>query len=659
MAVLVVAVAMAIEPSNTIVTIDGKSYYKHTVESGQTLYALSKAYNVTETQIVECNEGLSAETLKAGSVILIPRVEQPTGVKGKISGSGSTSKTGKGDAKFITYEVKAGDTIYSVARKYKISVEVLEKDNPSIDIEHISPGMKLRIRRSESGSVTTEDIERERRKRAEETELKDGEHRVQAGETVYSLSRSYGMTEEEFLELNGLKSAAELKAGMVVRTKPQAAEQSTPANSTTPATPSAPATAATPERAEYHGVDTVVDSAVAAVSEDDVAEASASSGNAFYMDDAMLNDVYVQPLDVAFPPLSMHHTLKVALMLPFHYNNKVNPYFVDLYRGVLIAMEDLKAEGYNIELSVFDTCGDGNRISDIVSYESGLLEAQLIIGPVYEAEFRYVLGYAEENGIPVVSPLADIEKLQSPVLFQMPAEDDNKYDKMADIFDGSREIVTIYAGNTDKGFASEIRSRSAQSPTRDLNFVFNRESFFYRRNVDGSNGEKIDISALMRTKNEKAFVVVAANETDVDRILTTLSSTKSSIEGRGMTYGSYVVIGNRKWLQSDNIDRQSFFRNNAIFVVPYHAKRSSDSVRLFDGRYVKAYGVLPSMYSYRGYDAAMIFCRKMFTGIDGSMLTETFTPLATSYNFDLVGGLYVNTRWVREDYKSNFTIEVK
>ena len=69
--------------------------------------------------------------------------------------------------------------------------------------------------------------------------------------------------------------------------------------------------------------------------------------------------------------------------------------------------------------------------------------------------------------------------------------------------------------------------------------------------------------------------------------------------------------------------------------------------------------VLPSMYSYRGYDAAMIFCRKMFTGIDGSMLTETFTPLATSYNFDLVGGLYVNTRWVREDYKSNFTIEVK
>lgn len=630
------AMAAAIEPSNIVVTKGGRSYYKHKVEGGQTLYALSKAYNVSEAQIVECNEGLSAANLRAGSYILIPRIEpMPTpkdGVK-EASKQSETTKSGK----YLTYEVRSGDTIYSIARKYKISVSVLEQDNPTIDVERITPGMKLNIRRSESGYTTTEDIERERDKRKAEVAVGVGEHRVVAGETVYSLSRTYGLSEEEFMQLNALRKSSDLKVGMIVKTGIEEAK----------------------ERVEYKGGDSKVEAIVDVEHDEGVVDSlSAQRAYDYFMSGEQDSAVYVTPAEVTFPPLGRHHTLKVALMLPFHQKGKVSPYYVDFYRGVLVAMEDLKNEGYSIELAVFDTEGDSGRLSDIVAYEEGFHEAQLIIGPVYEAELRYVLGYAEENDIPVVSPLADIETLQSPVLFQMQAENDYKYDKLADIFDGSREIVTIYAGTNNNTYASEMRALAAQSPTRSLNFVFDRESFFYSRNADGTNGEEVDILALMRTKTDKAFVIVAAAETDVDRILTTLSSTKSAIEGRGMTYGNYVVVGNRKWTQS-NIDHQSFFRNNAIFVVPYHAKRSDEPIRLFDGRYVRAYGVLPSMYSYRGYDAAMIFCRKMFTGIDATMLDETFTPLATPYDFDFIDGHYINTRWVREHYRSNFTIDVQ
>lgn len=631
--------ALAIEPSNIVVTKGGKAYYKHKVESGQTLYALSKAYGVTERQIADSNNGLTASGLKAGSYIYIPRIvaeDTPTADKAK----GEAKHSGK----YITYEVKSGDTIYSIARKYKISVSILEQDNPTIDVEHITPGMKLNIRRSESGYATTEDIERERDKRKADVPVGVGEHRVLAGETVYSLSRTFGMSEDEFLKLNGLRHSSDLKVGMIVKTGIAEAN----------------------ERTEYkggepeanHSID-IVNPAVESEEPSVVDSLAVERAYDYFMSGEHGDDVYITPADVTFPPLGRHHTLKVALMLPFHQMGKVNPYYVDFYRGVLIAMEDLKSEGYNIELAVFDTKGDGGRLSDIVAYEEDFHEAQLVIGPVYEAELRYVLGYAEENDIIVVSPLADIETLQSPVLFQMQAENDYKNDKLADIFDGSREVVTIYAGATNNAYAAEMRALAAQSPTRDLNFVFDRESFFYRRNADGTNGEEVDIIELMRTKSEKAFVIVAADETNVDRILTTLSSTKSSIEGRGMTYGRYVVVGNRKWAQSRNIDHQSFFRNNAIFVVPYHAKRSNESIRLFDGRYISAYGVLPSMYSYRGYDTAMIFCRKMFTGIDSTITDETFAPLATTYTFDIVGGHYANTHWVREHYKSNYTIEVQ
>ena len=162
----------------------------------------------------------------------------------------------------------------------------------------------------------------------------------------------------------------------------------------------------------------------------------------------------------------------------------------------------------------------------------------------------------------------------------------------------------------------------------------------------------------MRTRSDKAFVVLASNETDVDRVLTTLSSTRASIIGRGSLMGDYVVIGNRRWKQIASIDKQTFFNNNTVFLVPYHANRGNDTIALFDARYVKAYEALPSMYSYRGYDAAMIFCRKMFNGfVDDA--NEVLMPLTTPYTFIYQDGVYVNTCWTMERYKSNFTIEVE
>jgi hypothetical protein len=163
----------------------------------------------------------------------------------------------------------------------------------------------------------------------------------------------------------------------------------------------------------------------------------------------------------------------------------------------------------------------------------------------------------------------------------------------------------------------------------------------------------------MRTSSRKAYVIVAKDDTDVDRILTTLASTKSSVVARSMSYGDYIVVGNRKWKQSTTIEKQSFFRNNTIFVVPYYANRSDENIRIFDSRYVKAYNALATMYAYRGYDAAMIFCRKMFEGIDGTIFDEHFKPLATPYHFVYEGGHYTNDTWIREHYTSNFTIVVE
>lgn len=617
------SIASATEPSGVIVAVDGKNYYLHTVVRGDTLYSLSKCYNTTTQEIVAVNEGLTASTLKAGNKLLIPY---------RKLDDDSTQQSNK----YRLHIVERGETLYSIARKYKIEVAILEEDNPDAVATQLDLGQELKIRRSAIGYTTTREIERERRNRDSNTKISVGanEHIVQAGETLYSLSRRFGLSEEDLLRINGLRNHREIKAGMTIKV-------ALPISVTEVTVVEQPSDTLQTKQHE------IIDR--------DSAEAEEQT--------LMLGEEYVvdvQPVEVEFLPLSKHHTLKMALMLPFHVRDKVNPNYVDFYKGLLLAMEDLKAEGYSIELSVFDTRSNASHISDIVNFETGLLDAQLIIGPVHENELRHVLSHAETNEIPVVTPLADIESLRSPVLFQMQAEERYKYDKVADLFDNSREIITIYASNNDWDYAEEIKTLSKDvAVRRQLNFEFNRESFLYVRNADGSNGELVVIEDLMRSPTHKLFVVVASNETDVDRILTTLSSTKASLVGRSLSYGDYVVMGNRKWTNMKNIDRQSFFKNNVTFISPYYAKRNDEKVRIFDSRYVKAYGTLPSMFSYRGYDAAMIFCRKMYEGLDASFCEETVCPLSTGYRFRFEDGMYVNSEWIREQYRSNFTIEIE
>lgn len=631
---LLIAVAlpvMATEPTTNVVDIGGRRYYKHLVASGDTIYALSKAYNVSEQQIIDTNNGITPATLKVGDYIYVPYVVQ--------SGSKSTAEDKK---LFIFHSVKSGDTIYSIARKYKVSVATLESDNPDIDIERIAPGMEIKVRRSERGNVSKEDISKEQRKRDAEIVLKSNEYRVSAGETVYSLSRRFGISEESFMEINSLKSARDLKEGMIVlRHKPE--DVAPVVEEVAPKTEEvAPAVEEQVAEVPF----------VIATSEESVDKVVAEEQTLATEEQS----VVTTPIPVV-DKLADYQKLYTLLMLPFHKDGKVNSTAVDFYRGVLLAMEDLSNMGYNIELSVLDTQGSEEVVEDIVSYEPLFYGAHLIIGPVYENEISKVLPYAIQENIPIVSPLADLTSLSGSVLFQMYAENTHKYDGYGEIFDGSREVVVIHTSSADNETKNTIYELGANLSLTELNYQFDRGSLFYHRNSDGSNGGELDITEFMRSKSSKAFVVLANNETDVDRVLTTLSSTKASILGRGGLMGDYVVLGDRRWKQMMSIDKQAFFNNNTIFAVPYHANRGNDAIAMFDARYIQAYNVLPTMYSYRGYDAAMIFCRKMYEGFED--VNSVVTPLATPYTFTFENGLFVNSHWVVEKYKSNYTIDVE
>jgi LysM repeat protein len=98
--------------SNKIITIENAQYYVHTVESGQTLYSICKAYKANQKEVAEINN-LQSSSLDAGQILNIPYTEIKTA---KLS--------------FYDHKVIEGETLFSLSKKYDISIQEIIRYNP-------------------------------------------------------------------------------------------------------------------------------------------------------------------------------------------------------------------------------------------------------------------------------------------------------------------------------------------------------------------------------------------------------------------------------------------------------------------------------------------------------------------------------------------------
>ena len=101
-------------------------YYQYRIKSGDTLYALANHYGVSIQSILNYNTGLKPETLKIAKTILIPALKSVGTYSGK-----NIVQAGNFDG---THTIRQGDTLWSLALKYSVSVELLaQKNNLSVN----------------------------------------------------------------------------------------------------------------------------------------------------------------------------------------------------------------------------------------------------------------------------------------------------------------------------------------------------------------------------------------------------------------------------------------------------------------------------------------------------------------------------------------------
>lgn len=113
-------------------------YTFHTITRGETLYNIARRYDCGIEDILRANPGLKPDKLYDGSVIRIPQKAAYKDEPILEQVSDTTSVT-----QYVTYTVKRKETLYSIAKKFKISVETLKQANP--DIRTVKKGDKINI----------------------------------------------------------------------------------------------------------------------------------------------------------------------------------------------------------------------------------------------------------------------------------------------------------------------------------------------------------------------------------------------------------------------------------------------------------------------------------------------------------------------------------
>lgn len=119
-------------------------WQRYTVRSGETLSGLARRFNTKAEVITEVNK-LRNDTIVAGKALMIPTASAPLSSYALSAGQRVASKQSKGKGTRQEHRVKAGESFWSISRKYGVSLRKLAEWNGMATRDPIYPGQTLVI----------------------------------------------------------------------------------------------------------------------------------------------------------------------------------------------------------------------------------------------------------------------------------------------------------------------------------------------------------------------------------------------------------------------------------------------------------------------------------------------------------------------------------
>ena len=544
--------------SRSQVSMNGKTYYAHIVLERQTIYGITKAYGVTEEDLYAANPMLAENGLKAGTVIYVPVVSEQ-----------------KSEKPAVVKETKPAEKKEAKPVEKKETKPVEKKETKPAEKKETKPAEK-----KESKPVVVDTT-------PAPTPNADGfiEHTVKWFEDIYDVAKAYGVTAEQIMAANGLKSSriskrqtllipVTDKAKESLKTKAAAISQPvvTPAEKADVAQ-TVPVKEEIPEITQPEPVVTVPED----VKADEINPAETDPDDA---EDGILDW------------LTGKGSAEIALILPFNAAGKASESNMDFYSGVLMALRDLEKEGVKTTLNVFD-------LQAGIPSSSDLEKNDFVLGPITSSDLSSILGITQ---VPVISPLdqraGDLADTRNGFI-QAPSSAASQYAELAAwaAEDRAREdkiiLVTETTSNGSTAPALGVRQAlvAAGTPFESVSWT-------------QSQGRSLPASlTAVLTKGGVNRIIVASEK---EGFVADIARNLSILLGRGYKIAMYAPSKVRTF---ETVDSSIYHQDHLHICSPYFADYDTPEVKAFVRAYRALYRTEPSQFAFQGYDLTHYFAK--------------------------------------------------
>lgn len=185
------------------------TYRHYTIRRGDSLSTIAARHG-TSVDVLRTANKLSGNRIRAGKTLLIPGPGQSAGAIVTAHTNPHVrqvrrSKTRR--AATTVYTVRRGDSLWKIARRYRVSVAELSAWNGVGKATILRPGQKLRIRAVSSPSVIA---------RAPKTGTRKVDYRVSRGDSLWKIARKHRVAVSDIRRWNSLSGSKYLKPGQLL-----------------------------------------------------------------------------------------------------------------------------------------------------------------------------------------------------------------------------------------------------------------------------------------------------------------------------------------------------------------------------------------------------------------------------------------------------------
>lgn len=573
----------------TVNAQENQTYILHTIEKGQSLYSIASMYGVSQADIVKMNPG-SDEKIYIGHTLRIPR-----------------NTTGSQKETFHTIE--AGETLYRLTVKYNVSAKAICDANPGLSAENFRIGQVIRIPAPDETPVVS-DIDNSSKTpdvaseipAAVQSRCRDV-HKVKRKETIYSISKEYGITEAELIEANPeLKGKNKIKKGSFL---------CIPYPTTT-----------------------------------------ANTGNAKPQTIPTNNELFSENKKEA----ERISTIKAAVILPFlpdAASRSESARMVEYYEGFLMAVDSLKRSGTSIDLYTYNSGANVNSLNDILS-KNEMKNMDIIFGPLQQQQIKPLADFAKKNDIRLVIPFTskDNTVFRNPAIYQINTPQSYLYSEVYDHFVRqfpNANVIFIEANSKTKdkadfikGLKDELRNRSIPMATLD---------------------EDASVEALksaLKAGRENIFIPTSGSNLVLIKCLPQLT-----LLVRENPEFSIHMFGYPEWQTYTKDHLESFFELDTYFYSSFYTNDLFPAAKNFTRNYRRWYGKdmderYPK-YGMLGFDTGYFFLKGLArygSELENNLQRMDFAPIQTGFKFQRVNnwGGFVNKKVFFVRFTKNYEL---